>query len=179
MLACRRGLQHPSDRMAVFRIERENVKKTTTQTVFLLLAFCAALGASSCARSEADLEKAASVELAPEGDTSGMLRISWRLQSQENVYGFNVYRSLSEEGPWERANDSIVPGHDTTSIPQVYAFHDMGLRLGQTYHYYVEEVTFSGTTDKITPILSSTAKLPQYYIDKGYEVPEISPGAPN
>ncbi|MDK2973573.1 MAG: hypothetical protein PWP23_3328 [Candidatus Sumerlaeota bacterium] len=101
-------------------------------------------------------------------DMTGMLRVAWRLQSQENVYGFNIYRGESEEGPWELVNPQPVPGHDTTSQPQSYHYFDEGLEIGRTYCYYVEEITFSGTTDKITPVMCGTAKHRQYYVEKGY-----------
>ncbi len=101
----------------------------------------------------------------------GMLRISWRLQSQEDVYGFDVYRGDSEDGPFERVTPQPVPGHDTTAVPQQYEFYDTGLEVGRTYHYYVEEITYSGGRDTITPVVSASAKLRQHYLDKGYEVP--------
>lgn len=104
----------------------------------------------------------------------GMMRLSWRLQSQENVLGFNVYRGESADGPFVQANSEIIPGHDTTSIPQTYEYYDLGLELGKEYHFYVNEVTFSGTTDKISPTFGSTAKPRQFYLDKGYlNVPEL------
>lgn len=98
----------------------------------------------------------------------GYLRIAWRLQTQEDVYGFYVYRADSEDGPWEQANDLIVPGHGTTALPQEYAFVDSGLTIGQKYYYYVTEVTLSGAENKITPVLGAEAKPRSYYVEKGY-----------
>lgn len=116
----------------------------------------------------------ASREQAAKGpaDMTGMLRIAWTLQSQEDVLGFNVYRGATTEGPWEKANEKPIPGDDTTMFERKYDFFDTGLEMGREYHYYVEEITFSGTTSKITPVLSSKAKARQYYVDKGYNPPE-------
>ncbi len=93
----------------------------------------------------------------------GMLRIGWRLQSQENVYGFNIYRSETEDGPWKRANAQIIPGHDTTSIPHSYEFFDEGLEIGKRYYYYIEEITFEGQQNRISPIQSAEAKHRDHY----------------
>ncbi|MCX7767305.1 MAG: hypothetical protein N2246_11430 [Candidatus Sumerlaeia bacterium] len=88
----------------------------------------------------------------------GMLRIAWRLQTQQNVYGFNVYRGETENGPWVQVNKEIIPGDDTTSLPHTYEFYDRGLEVGKRYYYYVEEVTFDGKTEKITPVQSGVAR---------------------
>lgn len=101
--------------------------------------------------------------------TNGMLRLQWRLQSQENVYGFQAYQSEKKEGPWLLANEEIIPGHDTTSIPQTYHYYITGLEVGKKYFFYIDEVTYSGQTNKISPIGSSTAKPRDYYLEKGYE----------
>ncbi len=93
----------------------------------------------------------------------GMLRIAWRLQTQQNVYGFNVYRAETENGPWIRVNKEIIPGDDTTSLPHTYEFYDKGLEVGKRYYYYVEEITFDGKTEKITPVQSGVAKPVSYY----------------
>ena len=98
-----------------------------------------------------------------ESEDEGMLKIAWRLQSQENVYGFNVYRAESEEGPWEAANTEIIPGHDTTSIPHWYEFYDTGIEFGKTYYYYIEEVTTDGKQNTISPVQSAVAKSPDNY----------------
>jgi len=98
----------------------------------------------------------------------GFLRIAWRLQSQENVYGFNVYRAEEEDGSYEIVNDSIIPGHGSTALPKSYDFIDDGLETGKRYYYYVTEVTTTGAESDITPKMGGTAKLRSYYVGKGY-----------
>ncbi|MBX3728439.1 MAG: hypothetical protein KF858_04570 [Candidatus Sumerlaeia bacterium] len=141
----------------------------------LLLSSCATKSAEVC-ECESNLveeyiapvdEAVAPPEPAAPVSMEGMLRILWRLQSQENVFGFNVYRSESADGPWERANANVIPGHDTTSTPEVYEFWDTGLEVGKTYHYYVDEVTYSGTTATITPVMAGSAKTREHYIERG------------
>ena len=107
--------------------------------------------------------------------SEGMLRIAWRLQTQENVYGFYVYRGESEEGPWTRANKELIPGHDTTSIPHSYKFYDTGLVQGKKYFFYITEITTDGKENTISPIQSNIAKSPTDYPEytpEGDKTPE-------
>jgi hypothetical protein len=140
--------------------------------VALLLASCATRKSALCEECdstmiEEHLAPVAESEAAAPVPMEGMLRIFWRLQSQENVFGFNVYRGESADGPWERANATVIPGHDTTSTPEVYEFWDTGLEVGKTYHYYVDEVTYSGTTATITPVMAGSAKTRAHYVERG------------
>jgi len=136
----------------------------TTTLLLLAAALCAGCGGKA--------DKTVDEATAGPKDMTGMLRIAWTLQSQEDVMGFNVYRGDTTDGPWERANALPIPGHDTTMFEQRYDFFDTGLEMGREYHYYVEEITFSGGKNKITPVLSSKAKPRQFYVDKGYAPPE-------
>ena len=121
----------------------------------------------SCAHHSPMPEPAAHTTFPDSGSSEpGMLRIGWRLQSQENVYGFNVYRAESEDGPWKKANDDIIPGHDTTSTPHTYEFFDTGLTIGKKYYYYIEEVTFDGQQNRISPVQSAVAKHRDHYKKK-------------
>ncbi|MDK2970656.1 MAG: hypothetical protein PWP23_411 [Candidatus Sumerlaeota bacterium] len=102
----------------------------------------------------------------------GFLRISWRLQTQEDVYGFNVYRADAQEGPYEQINERILPGHGTSALPHEYEYFDRGLTIGQRYYYYVTEVTLSGAENEITPRLSAAAKPRSVYVERGQLAPE-------
>ncbi len=95
-----------------------------------------------------------------------MLRVAWRLQSQENVYGFNVLRADTNQGPWVRVNKEVIPGHGSTGVMHEYQYFDEGLTIGQTYYYQVEEITFDGRTDKITDSMAGKAKPRAYYEEK-------------
>lgn len=108
-------------------------------------------------------------------DTDGFMRIAWRLQTQENVFGFNVYRADvsgdGEEEPeasaFEIINDDIIPGHGTTALPQEYEYIDSGLDIGRKYFYYVTEVTTTGNEADITPKVGAVAKPRRYYVERG------------
>ncbi len=140
----------------------------TRKLVVLIGCICIGGIVLSCTQS-APLEVTAPDVSAGEPDTDGMLRIKWRLQSQENVFGFNVYRGKTKDGPWTLANEEIIPGHDTTATPRVYVFEDKGLDIGEQYYYYIEEITFDGETDQISPAMGGVAKPESYYAAKDKE----------
>jgi hypothetical protein len=82
-------------------------------------------------------------ELVPDG-SPGKVRIRWTIESQDNVFGFNVMRAESESGPFIKVNRSIIPGEGTTNMPKAYCYLDTQVERGKTYWYYVEEVTLDG-----------------------------------
>ena len=105
-------------------------------------------------------------------DGAGMVRIFWRLQSQENNYGFYIYRGESAEGPFVQANEEILPGHGTSAAPHTYEYFDTGLDIGKRYWYYVESVSYDGVREKmIDKPASIEAKPRQYYVEKGHNPP--------
>lgn len=56
--------------------------------------------------------------------------LRWEPVADEDIYGYNVYRSLSENGPFERVNTDIIVG---TSY-----FRDEGLAQLTRFYYQVE-----------------------------------------
>ena len=102
----------------------------------------------------------------PEGDgaekpasrkLSNTLR--WSTASEVDNFGFDVYRSLSEEGPFERITDSPIPGAGTVDEPSKYIFEDEAIESGVVYFYYVESIAMSGEREDFTPIIKAKAKF--------------------
>ena len=46
--------------------------------------------------------------------------IRWATASEKDSFGYDVYRGLAEEGPFERINPEPIAGAGTTDIPQRY-----------------------------------------------------------
>ncbi len=78
----------------------------------------------------------------------GSITLKWRTESEQNNYGFNLYRSLSDKGPWEKVNDKIVPGHGTTSEPHDYSCIDKRVRKNTRYYYQIEYIDLAGNADR-------------------------------
>lgn len=75
--------------------------------------------------------------------------ISWSTETEVNTAGFNVYRALSEDGPWEKINDRLIPGSSDPLRGGNYTFTDSEVLAGITYWYELEEVELSGQTTRL------------------------------
>ena len=78
----------------------------------------------------------------------GTITLKWRTESEQENYGFNLFRGLSKDGPWERVNDKIITGHGTTSEPHDYRYVDKGVKKNTTYYYQLEEVDLAGNASR-------------------------------
>jgi len=82
----------------------------------------------------------------------------WTLASQQDTFGFDVYRGEAEEGPFTRITPKPVLGHGTTDETHKYEFRDDSIDPCKAYWYYVEEVSTSGTRAKFTPVFRAGPK---------------------
>jgi hypothetical protein len=83
----------------------------------------------------------------PETDSSGSIHLRWQIDSAEDNYGFYLERSDSEDGPWVRINEDLIPGVGTTSDIHRFEYIDERLVRGQDYWYRLHEVGYSGMTE--------------------------------
>ena len=90
----------------------------------------------------------------------GSITIKWRTESELDNYGFNLYRSLSKKGPWEKVNETIVPGHGTTSVPSDYRYVDTGVKKNTVYYYQLEEVDYAGNSKRLPYTISGKDTKP-------------------
>lgn len=85
----------------------------------------------------------------PEG--SGPL-LRWRVSNDKSVYGYLVYRSEQEAGPFRRLNPLPVAAYaGEESGPVEYKWRDTSARLGQSYWYRVDVLERSGLRKPLTP----------------------------
>lgn len=85
--------------------------------------------------------------------------LRWRTASEVDNFGFDVFRGLAEEGPFEKLNDETIPGAGTTDEPQQYAYVDETIEPGTEYWYYVESISIAGVREQFTPIFKAKAKF--------------------
>ncbi len=84
--------------------------------------------------------------------------IRWGTASEHGNFGYDVYRSLSENGPFTPLNAEPIPGAGTTDIPQRYEYEDESVLENTVYWYYVEAISLNGDRRRITPIYASKPK---------------------
>lgn len=84
--------------------------------------------------------------------------ISWSTASESDNFGFDVYRSETEQGPFVRISTEPLEGGGTTDLPRNYRFVDETIVSGQEYFYYVESISLSGQRQRFTPLMKAPAK---------------------
>jgi hypothetical protein len=75
--------------------------------------------------------------------------VRWSTESEVNTAGFNIYRSTSEEGPWEKVNPQLIPGSPDPLRGGTYVFTDTAVIAGETYWYELEEVELGGQVTRL------------------------------
>ena len=82
------------------------------------------------------------------------IEVAWETVSELDNLGFNVYRDTTPDGPGVKLNSRLIvapaPG---SSNPQSYSYQDSaGLVAGQTYYYWLEDVSLGGGTTRHGPV---------------------------
>jgi len=115
--------------------------------------------------------------------SDGKVILRWVVGSRVDGEGFNVYRSLSEEGGYERLTSELV----VVSDEYEYTFTDLDVGVGQRYWYRLEEVSSDGEVEVYGPVSVVVRSLPSEFrlsqnfpnpfnssTEIRYEVPEVS-----
>ncbi|MFZ2362348.1 MAG: hypothetical protein WA040_23615, partial [Anaerolineae bacterium] len=84
--------------------------------------------------------------------------VDWQTVSETGNAGFNLYRSTDPAGP--QALLGYVPSQGPGSSQGfAYSFEDLDVQAGQTYWYWLEDVSLSGATTLHGPV-SATVQAP-------------------
>jgi|GEM_PF-3698850 len=74
--------------------------------------------------------------LLDDNDRGPMLK--WQVLEEGGVYGYQIFRSEKEEGPYVRLNDrTILAKNEKTATALLYKWRDGSAKIGHTYWYYV------------------------------------------
>ena len=95
---------------------------------------------------------------------SGAVVVKWVTESELNNAGFNILRSETREGVFERVNASLIAGQGTTSERTVYTWTDSTAKPEVFYYYQIEEVSLAGerlplATARLRGHISAAGKL--------------------
>jgi hypothetical protein len=80
--------------------------------------------------------------------TTDDVTLRWRTESETNNLGFSIYRSDAKDGKYTKVNARLIQGAGTDAAPHDYSFTDEDVVFGFTYYYYIEDIDFSGKTNK-------------------------------
>jgi pyruvate/2-oxoglutarate dehydrogenase complex dihydrolipoamide acyltransferase (E2) component len=82
----------------------------------------------------------------------------WSLASEQDNFGFDVFRGDTEDGEFIKLNEEPILGAGTTDETQKYQFRDDTIDPCREYWYYVESISTSGVREKMTPTFKAAAK---------------------
>ncbi|HET6545938.1 MAG TPA: hypothetical protein VFG55_04245 [Rhodanobacteraceae bacterium] len=82
----------------------------------------------------------------------------WTTASEQDNFGFDVYRGKSEKGPFVKLTTDPILGAGTSDETHKYEFRDDTIDPCQEYWYYVEAISTSGKHEKFTPTFKARAK---------------------
>lgn len=82
----------------------------------------------------------------------------WSLASEQDNFGFDVFRGDSENGEFVKLNKDPILGAGTTDETQKYQYRDDSIDPCKDYWYYVESISTSGVREKMTPTFKAPAK---------------------
>lgn len=78
--------------------------------------------------------------------------VEWSTASELDTAGFNLYRSESQTGPFEKVNQDLIPAAPDPLTGGEYSYTDHTVKSGFTYYYELEDVELSGSTSRHGPI---------------------------
>jgi hypothetical protein len=85
----------------------------------------------------------------PEPNGRGPL-LKWEMANEARIFGYEIYRSDSEAGPFGRANNSILPRLSSDpAIPSIYRWRDSSAEPGKQYWYYIGVVYLNGKKETL------------------------------
>ncbi len=82
----------------------------------------------------------------------------WTLASEQDNFGFDVYRGDTEEGEFTKLTKDPIVGAGTTDETQRYQFRDDSIDPCKAYWYYIESISTAGVREKFTPTFQAPAK---------------------
>ncbi len=79
--------------------------------------------------------------------------VEWTTETEVDTIGFNLYRSESPDGPYEKVNEELIPAEGDPLVGKRYVFTDTDVIAGRTYYYQLEDVEVTGATNRYGPIV--------------------------
>lgn len=103
----------------------------------------------------------------------GHVLLNWITESEVANLGFNIYKSESENGKYEKINANLIEGAGNRTFSTEYKFIDEKISTGNTYWYKLEDVDVNGnrTLHEAKSVLVEISVPDEYYLDQNYPNP--------
>ena len=82
----------------------------------------------------------------------------WTTASEDENFGYDVYRGEAQKGPFTRLTKQPILGHGTTAQTHDYQYVDDAIDPCKEYWYYVESISNEGKREKFTEVFHAPAK---------------------
>ena len=96
--------------------------------------------------------------------------INWTTESEVDNAGFNILRSRTKTGEFEKINAKLIQGAGTTSERSTYTWTDTTAKPNTVYYYRIEDVSHAGvhqtlTTTRLRGLISAKGKMITQWAD--------------
>ncbi len=82
----------------------------------------------------------------------------WETASEQDNFGFDVYRGDSEDGEFTKLTKDQIPGAGTSDETHKYEYRDDTIDPCKGYWYYIEQTNTNGSKEKISPVFHAGPK---------------------
>jgi hypothetical protein len=82
----------------------------------------------------------------------------WTTASEQDNFGFDVFRGDTEKGDFKKLTQSPVLGAGTSDETHKYEYRDDSIDPCKDYWYYIEQISNKGVHEKISPVFRAPAK---------------------
>src|SRR5690606_19313631 len=82
----------------------------------------------------------------------------WTTASEQDNFGFDVYRGDTENGEFTKLTQEPILGAGTSDETHKYEFRDDTIDPCREYWYYVEGISTNGNREKFTPTFRAPPK---------------------
>jgi hypothetical protein len=89
---------------------------------------------------------------------SSKIILFWSTESELDNAGFNLYRSVNENGVYTKINTSLISAKGSSTQGSSYEFADTNLQNRKTYYYKLEDIDLNGTSSMHGPV-SATPRM--------------------
>ncbi len=93
-------------------------------------------------------------------NTQNGVKLTWNTQSENNLAGFNLWKSKNADAGFEKINPSLINAAGSSTNPVEYTFDDNNVENDETWFYRLEQVELDGTSTFISSIQVEVSKLP-------------------
>jgi len=119
-------------------------------------------------KAEDSAPAAAPAKEVPEGECGDQSKVAadqrvvntakWTTASEQDNFGFDVFRGDSEKGEFKKLTDKPILGAGTSDETHKYEYRDDTIDPCKDYWYYIEQVSTKGVHEKISPVFRAPAK---------------------